>query len=91
MENEENNVVTLFNEDGSEIHFQFLDMINYEYKEYVILLAIDDEEDNSIYIFNVEHTGEEMDDYIPVEDDRIGDAVYKLFKERNKGVFEFDD
>jgi uncharacterized protein YrzB (UPF0473 family) len=85
----EENIVKLLDEDGNEVSFDFLDLITYEHKDYVVLLALD--ESDEIYIFSVEHTGDEFDNYIPVEDDDISDAVYNMFKERNKDSFEFDD
>ena len=36
------NIVTLTEESGKEVHFEFLDLIEYEYEEYVVLLPTDD-------------------------------------------------
>ena len=54
-ENEEldNNIVTLKDEDGNDINFEFLDMIEFEGENYVILLPAeetDDEESDEVVI-----------------------------------------
>ena len=41
-ENEElNNIITLNDEDGQEVQFEFLDLIEYNEEEYVILLQVE--------------------------------------------------
>ena len=58
-ENEEldNNIVTLKDEDGNDINFEFLDMIEFEGENYVILLPAeetDDEESDEVVILKEE-------------------------------------
>ena len=38
------NILTLNDEDGNEVEFEFLDLIEYEGEEYVILLPVEDED-----------------------------------------------
>ena len=39
---DESNIVILNDEEGNEIRFEFLDLIEYENEEYVILLPLDE-------------------------------------------------
>ena len=43
---DESNIVVLNDEDGNEIKFEFLDLIEYESEEYVVLLPIDEDGEN---------------------------------------------
>ena len=44
--NEElDNIVTLKDEDGNDVKFEFLDLIDYEGEEYVVLLPAEESED----------------------------------------------
>ena len=43
---DESNIVILNDEEGNEIRFEFLDLIEYDSEEYVVLLPVDDEGEN---------------------------------------------
>ena len=38
------NIIILNDEDGNEVEFEFLDLIEYEGEEYVVLLPVEEEE-----------------------------------------------
>lgn len=70
---------TLTAEDGSDIVCEFLDLIPYGKKEYIVLLP---EEEEDVYILEVKET-KDGEEYLPVEDDDLLDELFELFKERN--------
>ena len=90
-----NNIITLNDEDGKEVQFEFLDLIEYNEEEYVILLPIeetDDEEAGEVVILKVEHTeSEDEESYIGVEDEDELNAVFAIFKDKFKDEFNFID
>lgn len=90
LQDEESSIITLTDENGAEISFEYLDCIEYGGKEYLILMPAD-EEDNSIVILEIEPVDEENEYYLAVEDEAILDAVYAIFKERYKDVLTFAD
>lgn len=93
-ENEElNNIITLNDEDGQEVQFEFLDLIEYNDEEYVILLPVEEtEEAGEVVILKVEHTeSEDEESYIGVEDEEELNAVFALFKDKFKDEFNFID
>lgn len=90
LQDEESSIITLTDENGEEISFEYLDCIEYGGKEYLILMPAD-EEDNSIVILEIEPVDEENENYLAVEDEAILDAVYAIFKERYKDVLTFAD
>ena len=84
------NILTLTDENGVEAEFEYLDSIDYEGKEYIVLIPADDEA-TEIVILEVQPVDEEMENYIAVEDEAILDAVYAIFKDRFKDILEFGD
>lgn len=78
---EEDLTYTLTAADGSDIVCEFLDLMTYEDKEYIVLLP---EGDDEVFILEVKSTkkGSE-EEYIPVEDDALIDTLFELFMKRN--------
>ncbi len=87
---EESAVLTLTDENGVDIDFEYLDCIDYEGKEYLVLLPAE-EGSMEIVILEVQPVDEENENYIAVEDEAVLDAVYGIFKERFKDVLTFED
>lgn len=85
---DEENIIVLNDESGNEIEFEFLDLISYRQKEYVVLLPLKDS-DEQVVILQVEETDEETENYISVENEFVLNTVFALFKERNKDFFTF--
>lgn len=87
------NLVYLCDEDGNEMAFEYLDSVEYKGDEYVVLISTD-EEDDEVVILKLEETSdneEEGDSFIGVEDEAVADAVFEIFKEKNKDIFDFAD
>ena len=95
--NEElDNVIVLNDEDGNEVRFEFLDLIELEGEEYVVLLPISEEgeeDDGEVVILKVEDTDEESDEesYVSVDDEDTLNEVFEIFKEKFKDEFNFVD
>lgn len=89
---EEPTILTLHDDDGNEEQFEFLDIVEYQDKQYIVLFPLEDD-DNEIVILQVEEIegNDEEEAYIAVEDEKILDAVYGVFKERFKDEFDFED
>ena len=90
------NIVILNDEDGNEVKFEFLDLVELDDEEYVILLpVIDDgvEEEGEVVILKVEDTDEDSEEesYVSVEVEEILNKVFEIFKERFKDDFDFVD
>ena len=87
---EEESILTLTDENGEEMDFEYLDCIEYQGSEYLVLMPADDES-NEIVILQIQPVDEENENYIAVESEEILDAVYEIFKERYKDVLNFAD
>ena len=92
MEEELDNIIVLNDEEGNEVQFEFLDLIEFEGEEYVILLPVEEEETGEVVILQVEDTeSEDEESYISVEDEEILNKVFEIFKEKFKDEFNFVD
>ena len=87
---EEESILTLTDENGEEMVFEYLDCIEYEGTEYLVLMPADDDS-NEIVILAIEPVDEENENYLAVEDEAILEAVYGIFKERYQDVLTFAD
>ena len=87
---EEVSVLTLTDENGADVEFEYLDCIDYEGKEYLVLIPAE-EEANEIVILEVEPVDEENENYLAVSDEDILNAVYGIFKEKFRDVLEFEE
>ena len=87
-EEEEVNILTLTDENGQDVDFEYLDCIDYQSKEYLVLMPVDEDE---IVIMEVEPVDEENENYLAVEDEAVLDAVYDIFKEKFKDILTFED
>ena len=86
---DEENIIQLNDENGDAVYFEFLDLIEWRSKEYVVLLPVENE-DNQVVILQLESTDGDQESYISVENEFILETVFALFKERNKDIFDFD-
>ena len=90
LQEEESSTLVLTDENGEDITFEYLDCIEYEGIEYLVLLPAEDES-NEIVILQIEPVDEENENYLAVENEDVLDAVYDIFKERYKDVLTFED
>ena len=96
IEDEElSNIIILSDENGEDVQFEFLDLIEYDSEEYVVLLPVEgemDEDDGEVVILKVEDSGdEEEESYVSVDDEETLNAVFEIFKEKFKDEFNFVD
>ena len=96
MEEDVDNIIILNDEDGNEVKFEFLDLIEMDDEEYVVLLpAIDenneDDDTGEVVILKVEDTDgdSEEESYVGVEDEETLNKVFEIFKEKFKDDFDF--
>ena len=97
MENEElDNIIVLNDEQGNEVKFEFLDLVELDEEEYVVLLPVSEdgeEDEGEVVILKLEDTDEDSEEesYVGVEDEEILNNVFAIFKEKYKDEFNFVD
>ena len=94
-EEELNNIIILSDENGEDVEFEFLDLIEYDSEEYIVLLPVaedEEEEDGQVVILKVESTeNEDEESYVSVDDEEVLNEVFQIFKEKFKDEFNFTD
>ena len=90
------NIIILNDENGNEVQFEFLDLIEYDSEEFVVLLPIleeGEEDDGEVVILKVDDSEENADEesYVSVDDEGTLTAVFEIFKEKFKEEFNFTD
>ncbi len=95
-EEELDNIIILNDETGAEVKFEFLDLVELDGEEYVVLLPSDEaeneEEAGEVVILKVEASeSEEEESYVSVDDEEILNQVFEIFKEKFKDEFNFID
>lgn len=97
MDEELDNVIVLNDEEGNEVKFEFLDLVELDNEEYVVLLPIveneDEEDDGEVVILKLEDSEEDSEEesYVGVDDEEILNKVFSIFKEKFKDEFDFVD
>ena len=89
-EEEEMNILTLTDENGVDTDFEYLDVIEYQDSEYLILAPADDES-GEIVILLIEPVDEETENYLAVENEETLEAVFAIFKERYQDILTFEE
>ncbi len=91
------NIVILNDEDGNEVKFEFLDLVELDNEEYVVLLPVSEEgeeEEGEVVILKVEDTDDENSEeesYVSIDDEETLNKVFEIFKEKFKDDFDFVD
>ena len=94
FEEEISNIIILNDENGNEVKFEFLDLIEYESEEYVVLLPIDEDgenDDGEVVILKLEDSDTDEESYVSVDDETVLNAVFEIFKDKFKDEFNFTD
>ena len=88
MENE-GTLVTLEDEEGNEIEFEFLDVLEYDNEEYIVLIE-NREDADEVVILKINALDEETEEYISIEDEELLEKLFDLFKQKYEGEIMFE-
>lgn len=90
QEEELSSILTLTDENGEDVDFEYLDSVELGGKEYLVLLPAE-EAATEIVILEVEPVDEENENYLSVGDEAVLNEVYAIFKERYKDILTFEN
>ena len=90
LDEEESSILTLTDENGQDVDFEYLDCIEYQGTEYLVLMPAESLS-TEIIILQVEPVDEENENYLSVQDEGILNAVYEIFKEKYADVLTFEE
>ena len=87
---ENENYITLTDDDDNEVSFEILDTVEYKERVFAVLLPFDEEDDGIVILEIIESEDEDFDDFVAVEDEALLEEVYTEFKKNYKGEYEFE-
>ncbi len=82
-------LVTLVDDEGNEVEFELLDVVDYEGEEFVVLIE-NNEEAQDVVILKIESVDDETENYIGIDDEELLSNVFETFKEKYKDEFDFE-
>ena len=94
MSEERENIVVLVDDEGNELHFEVMDIIEYQGNEYaagVDANADENDEEATVLIMKLVHANDEEDILEPVDDEKVLNSVFEIFKEHMQDEFEFEE
>lgn len=87
MENE-GTLITLEDEEGNEVEFEFLDVIEYEGEEFIVLIE-NDEDADEVVILKINVIDDETEEYVSIDDEELLDKIFDIFKKKYDGEINF--
>ena len=85
-------VIVLKDEKGNETEFEFLEMIPYRKENYIVLIPVDGTSAiSSVTILKVESFPNQDEQFVSVGNEEDLFAIYSIFKNNNKEIFNFLD
>ena len=88
MENEAP-LITLEDEEGNEMEFEFLDIVEYEGEEYIVLIE-NNEDADEVVILKINPIDDETEEYLSIEDEELLDRLFNIFKKKYNGDIKFE-
>lgn len=92
-EDYEVDIITLEDDLGNEQDFEYLDVVEFEGEEYIILLPVEEEEQerSEVMILKIESLDDEHENYVGIDDEEVLQKVFDIFKKRYENEFDFED
>ena len=91
MENKEmmdDNIVVLIDEEGNDVEFELIDVVEYGGADFAVLLPVEDS-DGEVVILQMVSVDDETDELVSVDDEGVLQSVFEVFKERCKDFIDF--
>lgn len=76
-------ILVLTDEDGNDVEFEYLDTVQWNEREFIVLLPLDQEGDeNEVVIFEIVADDEGNEEFMALEDEDTLNAVFAEFQAR---------
>ena len=74
--------ITLTDDDGKDVSFEMLDVVEYKERSFAILLPFEDTDDEAVILEMIPADDPEMVDFVSVDDDSLLEEVFAEFQKR---------
>ena len=88
LEEDNENYITLTDDEGNDISFEIIDTVQYDERLFVVLIPFDDEDDGVVILEIIPAEEPEYDDFVTVDDEQLLDAVFEKFRKNYDGPYE---
>ena len=82
-------LITLTDDEGNEVEFEFLDVVEYDGDEYIVLIE-NDEDADEVVILKINALDEENEEYVSIDDEEVLQTVFDMFKKKYDGEINFE-
>lgn len=92
MKNIEENdgmILTLTDDEGNDVEFEFLDVIEYDNEEFIVLIE-NNEDADEVVILKINSLDDETEEYVSIQDDELLQTVFEKFKSQYSGDITFE-
>lgn len=81
--------ITLTDDEGNEVEFEFLDVVEFEGEEYIVLIE-NDEDADEVVILKINAIDEDTEEYVSIDDDELLQSIFEIFKQKYEGEINFE-
>lgn len=82
-------IITLTDDNGVDIDFEFLDVIEYDHEEYIVLIE-NNEDADEVVILKINSLDEETEEYVSIDDEELLQTIFDKFKQHYTGDITFE-
>ena len=84
----EDALITLVDDEGNEVEFEFLDVVEYEGEEYIVLIE-NDEDADEVVILKINPIDDNTEEYVSIDDEDLIQKLFDIFKKKYEGEINF--
>ena len=82
-------LITLEDEDGNEVEFEFLDVVEFDNEEYIVLIE-NQEDADEVVILKINVIDDDTEEYVSIDDEELLDKLFDIFKQKYEGEINFE-
>ena len=82
-------LITLTDDEGNEVEFEFVDVVEFEGEEYIVLIE-NDEDADEVVILKINAIDEDTEEYVSIDDDELLQSIFEIFKQKYEGEINFE-
>ncbi len=90
LEEEQENYITLTDENGEDVSFEIIGEVEYNERLFAVLIPFDEEDDGVVILEILPTDDPEFDEFVSIDDDKLLNDVFEKFKKEYKGEYEFE-
>ena len=87
--NEDGALIALTDENGKEVVFEILGVVDYDNDEFAVLIE-NSANDDEVVIFKIQSLDDENEEFVSIEDEELLNKVFELFKAQYDGYMKFE-